>query len=274
MALYAIGDIQGCYDPLQRLLERVKFDPDKDTLWCVGDIVNRGPDSLKVLRFLKSLENQCVTVLGNHDIHLMALIYDIRKPRRSDTLQQVLDAPDLDELSFWLRRRPLMVQDKNYKSILCHAGIYPWWSRKRALKCAAEVEAVFQNEHQCVKLLKKIYSNSPSKWKKSLGSTPRKRFIINAFTRMRFCSPKKNLNLTERGYSGKVRKNRMPWFMVPNSDFDNYRIVFGHWSALGLLNTPRHLGLDTGYIWGRQMTLAKLPKNPKKKVKIFTTENK
>lgn len=273
MALYAIGDIQGCYDPLQRLLEQVNFDPAKDTLWSVGDIVNRGPESLKVIRFLKSLENQCVTVLGNHDIHLLSLIYDVRKPRSSDTLLPILNAPDLDDLSYWLRRRPLMVQNEDYKSVLCHAGIYPWWTRKQASKRAAEVEAVFQNEHHCIKLLKKIYSNSQRKWNKQLGSTPRKRFIINAFTRMRFCSPEGYLNLTESGYSGKIRKNRIPWFTVPNPDFVDYRVVFGHWSALGLLNTDRHLGLDTGYAWGRSMTLAKLPKNPKKKVKIFSVEN-
>lgn len=274
MATYAVGDIQGCYDPLLRLLEQVNFDQSKDTLLCVGDIVNGGPDSLKVLRFLKSVDKQCVTVLGNHDIHLLALIYDIRKPRASDTLLPVLNAPDLDELSHWLRRRPLMVQNEKAKTILCHAGIYPWWTRKQALANAAEVETVFQNEHQCIELLKTIYSNSPSKWKNSLGTIARRRFIINAFTRMRFCSPKGHLNLTESGYSGKVRKNRLPWFKVHNPDLDQYKIIFGHWSSLGLLNTRHHLCLDSGYVWGREMTLAKLSKNPKKRVKIYTAEYK
>ncbi|NND81020.1 MAG: symmetrical bis(5'-nucleosyl)-tetraphosphatase [Gammaproteobacteria bacterium] len=271
MTIYAVGDLQGCYDPLLRLLEQVRFDPSRDTLWCVGDLVNRGPQSLKVLRFLKSIENQCVTVLGNHDIHLLAMAYGLRGPRPSDTLKKVLKAPDLQELMDWLRHQPLMVQDQKRRTVMCHAGIYPWWTRKQALKRAAEVEALFRDEASCEKLLQKIYSNQPSKWKSSLGKTQRARFIINAFTRMRFCSPKGHLNLTESGYAGRTRKNRLPWFELSHPDLDDWRIVFGHWSALGLLNTPQHLCLDTGYIWGGDMTMARLSKNPEKKVKIFST---
>ena len=271
MAVYAVGDIQGCYAPLQRLLEKVNFDQSRDTLWCVGDLVNRGPDSLDVLRFLKTIEKQCVTVLGNHDLHLLSMIYDVRKPRSSDTLKAVLQAPDLDELSFWLRNQPLMFEDTARKSILCHAGIYPWWSRKQARKRAAEVEAVLRNEHRCIKFLKKLYGNKPSKWKKSLGKTRRRRFIINAFTRMRFCSPVGHLNLTESGYIGKSRKNRIPWFEIPNPGTEGYRVIFGHWSALGLLNTERHLCLDTGYVWGRHMTMAKLSSQADAPVRLFST---
>ncbi len=263
MATYAVGDIQGCYKPLARLLDKVNFDQSSDTLICVGDLVNRGPDSLSVLRLLKSLNNQCVTVLGNHDIHLLAMIYGIRTPRPNDTLNAVLNAPDVSELAFWLRQKPLMFVDQQCKTIVCHAGIYPWWSIEEAQSYSQEVSDVFVREKRCIKLLKKIYSNSPKRWDNDLKSFVRLRFIINAFTRMRFCSPKGNLNMAESGYSGKRRKNRIPWFEIDNPHLEGYRIVFGHWSALGLVNTPSLLCLDTGCVWDRHMTLAKIPKNPK-----------
>lgn len=262
MTSYAIGDIQGCYEPLARLLDKVNFDHSSDTLFCVGDLVNRGPSSLNVLRLLKSLNNQCVTVLGNHDIHLLAMIYGIRKPRPNDTLQCVLDAPDLGEISVWLRSKRLMVQSKKSKTILCHAGIYPWWSRSEASVYSDKIQDVFSDEKKCIRLLERIYSNSPSKWNNQHGEIRQHRFIINAFTRMRFCSPKGHLNLVESAYLGKTRKNRLPWFEVPNPRLDGYRVVFGHWSALGLLNTATHLCLDTGYVWGRHMTMVELPEKP------------
>ena len=273
MAVYAVGDIQGCYDPLARLLDQVNFDQSKDTLLCVGDMVNRGPKSLKTVRFLKSLENQCVTVLGNHDIHLLSMIYGHRSPRPLDTLTKILDAPDVAEIAEWLRHRPLMVVDEQRKFVLCHAGIYPWWTLKKAAKMANEVERVFQNEKRCIALLKRIYGNKPSRWDDDLGKIPRRRFIINAFTRMRFCSPAGHLNLTESGFKGKRRKNRIPWFEYWNKSLEDYRVIFGHWSALGLLDTPTHLGLDTGCVWGQQLTMAKIPKRPGKKVKLYSVEN-
>jgi len=259
MANYYVGDIQGCYEPVNRLLDKVNFDQSRDTLYCVGDLVNRGPDSYKVLKLLISLNNQCVTVLGNHDIHLLAMIYGIRIPRPSDTLTNVLEAPDLHEISAWLRSKPLMAQSETSKTILCHAGIYPWWSRSDASNYSNEVQSVFSDEKKCIRLLKKIYSNSPSKWDKNHGELRRHRFIINAFTRMRFCSPSGHLNLIENAYEEKIRKNRQPWFEISNECLDGFRVVFGHWSALGFLNTSAHLCLDTGYIWGRHMTMVKLP---------------
>lgn len=258
MAIYAVGDIQGCYDPLARCLDLVNFEPTKDTLWCVGDMVNRGPKSLKVMRLLKSLEDSCCTVLGNHDLHLLALIYGVREPRVSDSLTKILNAPDLPELTDWLRRRPLLFQHKPTKSLLCHAGIYPWWSRKDAKKYAREVEEALSDDAECASLLKKIYGNSPSKWSSALGKTRRRRFIINAFTRMRFCSPQGHLNLSESGYAGRSRKDRIPWFEFFNPRLDNYRVIFGHWSALGFYNQPQALCLDTGYVWGNEMTMVKI----------------
>ena len=264
MAIYAVGDIQGCYDPLARLLEKVNFDQSKDTLLCVGDLVNRGPNSLGVLNLLKSLENQCVTVLGNHDIHLLAMAYGIRQPKPTDTLQQVLQAPNLPEITHWLRHQPLLVMNKKSRYALCHAGIYPWWSRDLAKANAKEVEKIFRNEEKCIKLLKKIYSNSPYKWKPDLRKVQRRRFTINAFTRMRFCGKNGRLNFAESGYTGKIRKNRIPWFQLSNSDFNNFRIIFGHWSAAGFINKSNFLGLDTGCVWGRHLTLVKIPKQSNK----------
>ncbi len=270
MAYYAVGDIQGCYDPLARLLDKVNFDTNKDTLLCVGDLVNRGPKSLKTLRLLKSLKNQCVTVLGNHDIHLLSMIYGIRTPRQNDTVSKVIEAHDVTEIALWLRQQPLMVINEKRKFVLCHAGIYPWWTLEYALEQAQDIHDVFSNEDKCIKLLKKIYSNKPSKWSHDLGKLQRRRFTINAFTRMRFCSPKGHLNLVESGYSGKSRKNRLPWFHIENQSIKNHRIIFGHWSALGLMNTKNFLSLDTGCVWGREMTMARIPKSLDKPVTLYT----
>lgn len=273
MAHYAVGDIQGCYDPLSRLLDKVAFDPSKDTLLCVGDLVNRGPKSLKTLRLLKSLENQCVSVLGNHDIHLLSMMYGVREPRHHDTLNKIINAHDAQEIADWLRSRPLLHVNTDRQYIMCHAGIYPWWSLKTARKNAKDVESVFQDEVECVKLLKRIYNNHPSKWSDDLSTLHRRRFTINAFTRMRFCNPSGHLNLTESGFNGKTRKNRVPWFEFTNSSLKDYRVIFGHWSALGLLNTDQHLCLDTGCVWDREMTMAKIPRRAKKAVTLYTQAN-
>ncbi len=270
MAHYAVGDIQGCYDPLSRLLDRVNFDTNTDTLLCVGDLVNRGPKSLKTLRLLKSLKNQCVSVLGNHDIHLLSMMYGVREPKHHDTLNKVINAPDSQEIADWLRSLPLLYINSERQYLLCHAGVYPWWSLNTASKKARDVEAVFQDEKKCVRLLRKIYSNHPSKWSNDLSKLHQRRFTINAFTRMRFCSPNGHLNLTESGFSGKTRKNRIPWFKISNNSLKDYRVIFGHWSALGLLNTEQHLCLDTGSVWGREMTMAKIPKQASKAVTLFT----
>lgn len=262
MATYAVGDIQGCYDVLARGLDRINFDHSQDTLLCVGDLVNRGPDSLKVVNLLKSLNNQCITVLGNHDIHLLSMIYGIRTPRNLDTVEDILTCSNKQDISDWLRKKPLLVVNKKQRYILCHAGIYPWWSVDAALKYALEVESILKSEKKCIKLLAKVYGNSPYRWDETLSKIPRYRFILNAFTRMRFCGVNGRLNLVESGYSGKVRKNRIPWFKINNPDLLDYRVIFGHWSALGLLNTGSFLGLDTGCVWGRHLTIAKIPKKP------------
>ena len=200
MAHYAVGDIQGCYDPLSRLLDQVRFDTNKDTLLCVGDLVNRGPKSLKTLRLLKSLKNQCISVLGNHDIHLLSMIYGVRQPRLHDTLDRIIDAHDSQDIADWLRSQPLLHVNNERRYIMCHAGIYPWWSLEQAMTNAREVENTFQDREKCIKLLGKIYSNEPSKWSPNLNKVEKHRFTINAFTRMRFCSADGHLNLQESGF--------------------------------------------------------------------------
>jgi bis(5'-nucleosyl)-tetraphosphatase (symmetrical) len=273
MAHYAVGDIQGCYDPLSRLLDRVNFDTSKDTLLCVGDLVNRGPKSLKTLRLLKSLNKQCVSVLGNHDIHLLSMMYGVREPRQHDTLNKIIEAHDAQEIADWLRSKPLLHVNSKRHYIMCHAGIYPWWSLKNALVNAQDVEAVFQDQESCVSLLRSIYSNKPSKWSSSLSKLEKRRFTINAFTRMRFCSPTGHLNLEESGYKGKANISTVPWFDFPNSSIKDYRVIFGHWSALGLLNKNQYLCLDTGYVWGREMTMARIPKHASKPVTLYIEAN-
>ncbi|MEO0368074.1 MAG: symmetrical bis(5'-nucleosyl)-tetraphosphatase [Pseudomonadota bacterium] len=269
MAFYAVGDIQGCYTPLARLLDKVNFDPANDKLCCVGDLVNRGPESLETLRFLQQLGDSCDVVLGNHDIHFLAMFYGIRTPKHGDTLNKLLEAEDADKHVKWLRKKPLMIKYEKRKLVLCHAGVYPWWDLDLAARCARDVESTFANKKKCIKLLSKIYSNQPSKWDKDLGETRKKRFTINAFTRMRFCSPKGHLNLTESGFAGRGRKNRVPWFDIKNPGRKGYKVVFGHWSALGIMDRADALCLDTGYVWGRKMTMAKLPKQPDDNVRLY-----
>ena len=273
MSVYVVGDIQGCYDPLMRILDKADFDDHKDHLYCLGDLVNRGPKSLKTLRFLMKLGDHCNSVLGNHDIHLLAMMYGHRMPRSSDTLNSILKASDAQEISDWLRRRPLVHKLKQRKTILCHAGIYPWWSLKKTFKLANEVEQVFRDEESCQHLLKHIYSNKPLRWSNGLEGIRRQRFIINALTRMRFCSPTGRLNFSDSGYASKITKNRTPWFDYQNPSLDDWRVVFGHWSSAGFVLRGNLLGLDTGCVWGRELTMVKLPKNLDNPIKIYREIN-
>jgi bis(5'-nucleosyl)-tetraphosphatase (symmetrical) len=201
------------------------------------------------------------------------MLYGVRDPRPSDTLQKILDADDASDIADWLRSRPLLVVDESRKLVMSHAGIYPWWSLEQAQLHARDVEKIFRKEYKCIKLLHQIYSNIPSKWSDNLDKVQSRRFTINAFTRMRFCSPKGHLNLVESGFSGKRRKNRLPWFEFNNPSLENYRVVFGHWSALGLLNTENYLALDTGCVWGKELTLAKIPKTTRKPITIYQQSN-
>lgn len=260
MAVYAIGDLQGCYDPFRKLLDELKFNPSNDTLWLTGDLVNRGPKSLKTIRFVKSLGDSVITVLGNHDLHLLALAREaIDYSSRFDDLHKLLNAPDLDELIAWLRTRPLAHYDESIDTLLVHAGTLPGWTIKQTLARAAEVEAVLKSKDD-KKLLSKMYGNSPTRWSDDLSGYRRLRFIVNCLTRMRMLSDARTLNFTHSGAPWRPRSKIVPWFHFENTAWNDTRIVFGHWSALGLVVLPNLISIDTGCVWGRQLTAVRLDK--------------
>ena len=260
MAVYAIGDIQGCYDPFRRLLDALDFDPVTDTLWLAGDLVNRGPKSLKTLRFVKNLGDSAVTVLGNHDLHLLALwVGSVRFGKRFGTLERVLNAPDADELCDWLRHQPLAHYDKGLDTLIVHAGTHPDWSVRKTLARAAEVEQELRHGNYET-LLTKMYGNTPVSWSGSLKGYKRLRFIINCLTRMRMITVDNKLNFTHKGTPWRARKNIRPWYQVNNRATGATRVVFGHWSQLGLIVLPELISLDTGCLWGRQLTAVRLDK--------------
>ena len=260
MAVYAIGDLQGCYDPFRHLLDEIDFNPSKDTLWLVGDLVNRGPKSLKTLRFVKSLGDSVITVLGNHDLHLLALAAgQTHFGQRFETLQNTLEAADRDELLDWLRHRPLAHYDKSLNTLLVHAGTHPQWSVKKTLARASEVEAALRGDDYET-LLEKMYGNTPAAWTGKLKGYKRLRFIINCLTRMRMLTKSLRLNMSHSGAPWRGRKNLTPWFAVPEPAWAGTRIVFGHWSQLGLIVLPELVCLDTGCVWGRQLTAVRLDK--------------
>jgi len=260
MAIYAIGDIQGCYTALRLLLDKVEFDRTKDKLWLVGDLVNRGPDSLKVLRFVKDLDDSAVVVLGNHDLHLLAIDAGNMKQAAKSNLDDVLDARDRDELLNWLRHRPLMHYDPKVRFAMIHAGLPPQWDLLDALNCAEEVESVLQGpDYQA--FLRNMYGDRPVKWSRSLQGMDRLRFITNCFTRLRYCTSDGTLGLREKGAIGTQSASYMPWFEVPTRATQTDRIIFGHWSTLGYKAQDNVWSLDTGCVWGRSLTAIKVRKN-------------
>jgi bis(5'-nucleosyl)-tetraphosphatase (symmetrical) len=266
MSTYAIGDIQGCFDSFCRLLDLCAFDPARDKLWLVGDLVNRGPNSLAVLRRVKSLGDAAVTVLGNHDLYLLmiAAVKDARRAR-DDTLQAVLDAPDRAELLDWLRHRPLCHVEGEY--CMVHAGLLPQWSVKKARNLAAEVEARLQGEDYR-EFLAQLWGSKPAAWSGKLKGMDRLRVIVNAMTRMRFCSVLDKdgqegekyceMNFSAKGKVENAPRGCLPWFDLPGRKSADRVLVTGHWSALGLKMTSNLLALDTGCLWGGQLTAARL----------------
>ena len=260
MAVYAIGDLQGCYDPFCRLLDAIDFDEGRDTLWLTGDLVNRGPKSLKTLRFVNSLGDAAITVLGNHDLHLLALAAGaIRSSSRFASLGKILVAPDCDELVDWLRRRPLAHYDRSLDTLLVHAGTHPEWSTKKTLARAAEVEAELRGGDYKT-LLSKMYGNTPVSWSGKLSGPKRRRFIFNCLTRMRMLTSKARMNFSHSGPPFEARRNLFAWYDFENRATVDTRVVFGHWSALGLIVLPNLISLDTGCVWGRQLTAVRLDK--------------
>lgn len=255
MFIYAIGDIQGCYNELQQLLENIRFDPLQDKLWLVGDLVNRGPDSLQVLRLVKSLGESAITVLGNHDLHLLAVATGVAELHRSDTLDEVLNAPDKDELLFWLRQQRLFYDNDGY--VLVHAGLMPQWNITQAASLAREVENALRSK-DFVSFFEHMYGNAPRAWSDELSGYKRLRVITNAFTRMRICTPQGEMEYKFKGEVEKIPAGYLPWFDLPNRKSQDATIIFGHWSALGLKVTPNIIALDTGCLWGGPMTAIRL----------------
>jgi bis(5'-nucleosyl)-tetraphosphatase (symmetrical) len=259
MPRYAIGDLQGCYEPMRRVLDAVRFDPARDVLWSVGDIVNRGPQSLECLRFLYELGDRARVVLGNHDLHLLAIAHGAQKLKKADTLQPVLDAPDAAELLDWLARQPLLYREGN--DVLVHAGLAPQWSIDEAERLAAEVHAALRGKQRDA-YLRGMYGNEPDCWNEALTGPTRWRVITNYLTRMRFCTPAGALDLKSKEGPESSLPGYLPWFEVPGRRNADARIIFGHWaSLLGRSTHANAIALDTGCVWGQRLTLFNLDTN-------------
>jgi bis(5'-nucleosyl)-tetraphosphatase (symmetrical) len=259
MATYAIGDVQGCWEPLARLLEEeLRFDPAADRLWFVGDLVNRGPDSLRVLRFVRGLGKRAVTVLGNHDLHLLAVAAGVRKLSRKDSLGEILAADDGAELLEWLRHRPLAYRESGLDYLMVHAGVPPAWSVEDTLSRAAEVERALQGK-ACDDFLHHMYGNYPDRWDDSLGNWERLRVITNYLTRMRFCDTEGRLDLDNTSAPDGANRGFKPWFRHEERRAAGTPIVFGHWAALeGRADTEGVYALDTGCVWGGRLRAMRL----------------
>lgn len=270
--IYAVGDVQGCLQPLRRLIRKSPIDLDRDQLWFVGDLINRGPQSLEALRYIKSLSEEMgermKVVLGNHDLHLLALAHGVRKTTLTPGMEEILEARDHIELLEWLRHQPLLVRDAGSKSVLVHAGVYPAWRIKQAAKYAREVESILHGPDY-VKLLKKMYGKRPTLWADDLEGWARYRFIINAMTRMRFCTRKGGLNFSNAGAPGGQSRKLYPWYELPMVPRKNWRIVFGHWSSSGAWFDGNHVALDSGCVWGEAMTMARIDL---RKIVFYQTE--
>lgn len=255
MATYAIGDIQGCMSALRSLLNHIKFDQAQDRLWFVGDLVNRGPDSLEVLRFVKQLGPSAVTVLGNHDIHLLALWSQVTQPGRKDTLQPVLSAPDADELLHWLRHRSLLHAEDGF--VMIHAGILPSWSLSQATALAREVEEALQQDNfqdvlPAIYFRKNVDLSAQKSRKERLG------FTTNVLTRLRVCTKEGVPEFSFKGPPTERPPGYFPWFQIPNRVTHHETIIFGHWSALGIVQEEHIVALDGGCVWGRELVTMRL----------------
>ena len=261
MAIYAVGDVQGCFDDLRTKLDEVEFDTNKDTLWLTGDLISRGPKSLKTLRFLFSIRDSIITVLGNHDLHLLALAHN--KEHRKNfgvpaDLQEILDASDKNDLLDWLLHQPLMHYDLVEDTVLSHAGVYPLWSLKKAFKFAQEVEKTLLKDKKRNAFFANMYGNQPNLWHDKLEGFERLRFITNAFTRMRYVSKQARLDLKFKGQPRRKPRTLLAWFDYPERRLADTKIIFGHWASLGHYQKDNIHCIDSGCVWGNELTLIKL----------------
>lgn len=259
MSTYAIGDLHGCLDPLKRLLDRLQFEPARDTLWFTGDLINRGPDSLDTLRYVKALGDACICVLGNHDLHLLAVSHGIRKASKKDTLSEIIDAPDCDELLDWLRQRPLLHAQADLPYILVHAGIHPDWDEITAATLSREVESVLRGDH-FTEFLKHMYGNEPSAWSTSLSGYDRLRFAVNVFTRMRYCQVDGRLDYEHNGPPHSAPITLLPWYQIVHPDWRTKTLIFGHWSSHPAMAAEWLMPLDRGCVWDGHLAAFDLDK--------------
>ncbi len=257
MALYAIGDIQGCDTELGALLKAIKFSADRDRLWFVGDLVNRGPESLRALRRIHALGEAATVTLGNHDLHLLAVALGEARPRTDDTLDDILAAPDRDSLLEWLIGRPVLHENPELNLCMLHAGLAPQWDLPTARSCAREFEAALRKNPR--RLFQQMYGDEPDRWDAKLAGAERLRFIANCFTRLRYVDPEGRLALRAKGSPKKVQgKPLVPWFEAPGARWHGPRIIFGHWSTLGYFSNAEVTSLDTGCVWGGSLSALRL----------------
>ena len=255
MALYLIGDVQGCDDALARLLTHIDFSPSRDTLYLLGDLVNRGPDNVAVLRRLMALGSSAQCVLGNHDLHLLAVSSDVRKPNKQDTIQDILTAPDSSELLHWLRHQHMAMQVGQV--LMVHAGVLPQWTAAQTMALAGEVEAVLRSD-DWVQFMPQMYGGLPNLWRDDLEGADRLRVIVNALTRLRFCDAQGAMDFSVKESADKAPAHLMPWFDVPGRRTADVRIAFGHWSTVQTVARQDVVCLDDGCVWGGCLTAAKL----------------
>lgn len=259
MTRYAIGDVQGCHDELKQLLARLHFSADRDQIYFVGDLVNRGPASLQVLRFVHALADNAIIVLGNHDLHLLAIAHGVRKNRKSDTLEDVLTAPDRDKLLEWLLTRPLAhvhVRDDARTDLMVHAGLVPQWTVDNTIELAREVESVLRDDPK--RVFDHMYGDEPDQWSNDLAPKDRLRFTINVLTRLRVCTAEGRVDLKWKGKPPQPNSPCQPWFDIATRKSRNARVIFGHWSALGFVQRNSVMGLDSGCVWGGALTAVDL----------------
>ena len=252
---YLIGDVQGCCDALDRLLAKIAFSPSRDRIYVLGDLVNRGPQSLQTLRRLRGLGAAATCLLGNHDLNLLAVAQGVRQPHRGDTIREILDAPDRDEWLDWLRQRRMAVLEHGW--LMVHAGVVPQWDAAQTLALAAEVEAMLQGDGLAA-FLPQMYGDQPLRWSDHLDGAPRWRFVINALTRIRFVAADGTLDLSSKEGPDGAPAGFTPWFDAPQRRTEGTPIAFGHWASLGLINRPDLIALDTGCVWGRQLSAMRI----------------
>lgn len=263
MAAYLIGDVQGCDEPLGRLLDAIDFSASRDTLYVLGDLVNRGPASAAVLRRLMALGDSARCLLGNHDMHLLACAYGIRRPHKRDTLDEVLAAPDRTILLDWLRRQPLALHETvaGRPLLMVHAGVLPQWTAKRTVALARELEDVLRGD-DILGFLREMYGNAPDRWQDDLQGNARLRVIINALTRLRFCRADGQMEFESKDSAATAPEGFMPWFDVPGRATGQDTVAFGHWSTLGWLQRDDVICMDTGCVWGGPLSALRVAADP------------